>query len=196
MKPILFNTEMVRAILDGRKTMTRRAVKPQPTGIPALKMYQDDVWRLEWWNLNEFHLIKVPICPGDILYVRETWQYAYDLDGNEQPIEGTGRYLYAADNLPEPFGFWVNPDGTHRDSMPWRPSIHMPREAARVFLRVKNVYPQQLKDVTDVDARAEGFNSRDEFMIAILKKYPNCTEDSWFWADEFERCEKPEDGTK
>lgn len=75
-----------------------------------------------------------------------TWQYAYDLDGNEQPIEGTGRYLYAADNLPEPFGFWVNPDGTHRDSMPWRPSIHMPREAARIFLWVADVRVERLQD--------------------------------------------------
>lgn len=166
--------EMVRAILAGRKTVTRRVVKPQPPS-----------------NTHPNLFVAQPYIPSDILYVRETWQYAYDLDGNEQPIEGAGRYLYAADNLPEPFGFWVNPDGTHRDSVPWRPSIHMPREAARVFLRVKDVYPQQLKDVTDVDARAEGFNSRDEFMIAILKKYPNCTEDSWLWADEFERREKP-----
>ena len=87
---------------------------------------------------------------------RETWQYAYDLDGNEQPIEGTGRYMYAADDLPEPFGFCVNPDGTHRDSMPWRPSIHMPREAARIFLRVTNVRVERLQDMSREDAVFEG----------------------------------------
>lgn len=55
-----------------------------------------------------------------------------------------------------------------------------------------NVYPQQLKDVTEADARAGGFNSRDELMIAILKMYPDCTGDSWFWVIEFERTSKEE----
>lgn len=103
-------------------------------------------------------LYKPPYQPEDILYVRETWQYAYDLDGNEKPIEGTGRYLYAADGGPEPFGFWVNPNGTHRDSMPWRPSIHMPRTAARIFLRVKDVRVEQLQNIDDNGAKAEGAN--------------------------------------
>ena len=65
--------EEIRAILAGRKTVTRRVVKPQPTEQPAKKMCRDDVWRLEWWDVNEFHSIKIPYRPGDILYVRETF---------------------------------------------------------------------------------------------------------------------------
>ena len=157
MKPILFNTEMVRGLLNGTKTVTRRVVKEpyyigggvllpesgfcmhRGTRVTDGMPYPDSLYR-----------------PGSILYVRETWQYAYDLDGNEQPIEGTGRYLYAADRGPEPFGFWVNPDGTHRDRMPWRPSIHMPREAARIFLRVTDVRVERLQDMLPCDIQREG----------------------------------------
>lgn len=166
-KPILFNTEMIRAILEGQKTVTRRVVKPQPIchgPNVTFKPHGDDFFLSAEKNClrcrvcghdpeysregsNTSHHWIPPHRPGDILYVRETWQYAYNLDGNEQPIEGTGRYLYAADNEPEPFDFWVNPDGTHRDSMPWRPSIHMPREAARIFLRVTDVRVERLQDI-------------------------------------------------
>ena len=152
MKPIRFNTEEVQATLDDRKTVTRRVLKPHNTrkAQPCEYLQGEGLWFDD--EINEFdkdtHIkdYSISSCwigteiyiqkyasyrPGDILYVRETWQYAYDLDGNEQPIEETGRYFYAADYDSGPFGFWVNPDGTHRENMPWRPSIHMPREAAR-----------------------------------------------------------------
>lgn len=192
MKPILFNTEMVKKILLNQKTVTRRPVKPQPPIRPALKMCTDDIWRLEWWDLNTFHSIKVPYCIGDILYVRETWQYAYDFDGNERAIEGTGRYLYAADENNPSYDYWIMPDGTYRDSMPWRPSIHMPREAARIFLRVTDVRAEQLYCITGKQARAEGFLSRDAFIRAFLTMYPDCTVKSWVLVIEFERISKEE----
>lgn len=140
MKPINLKTWEVQAILDNRKTVTRRAMKPQQNMVTLIDG------------------IKFPYRPGEILYVQETWQYAYDLDGNYQPIDGTGRYLYAADGGPEQFGFWVNPDGTHRYSMPFCPSIHMPREAARIFLRVTDVHVERLQDITESQAMAEGCN--------------------------------------
>ena len=177
MKPILFNTEMVRAILDGRKTETRRIadidtkitcndgtanhdfaldnfVGGRPTGFVCRKCgfgvapprsrvpCGTSLFQPRYW-------------PGDILYVRETWQFAYDADGNDQLIEGTGRYLYAADGW-TPFNDWIMPDGTHRDVMPWRPSIHMPKEAARTFLLVTDVRAERLHDITIEGIQNEG----------------------------------------
>lgn len=178
MKPILFNTEMVKAILDGRKTVTRR-IADINTEITCGDGTKDHEFVLD--NFNPVHKPTGFVCrrcgfgvapphsrvpvgtslfrprywPGDILYVRETWQYAYDADENDRIIEKTGRYLYAADG-PAPYNDWIMLDGTHRDSMPWRPSIHMPKEAARLFLRVKNVRVERLHDLTQEDALKEG----------------------------------------
>lgn len=118
--PILFNTEMVRAILDGRKTVTRRVVKPQmPDHCPnCMHMHADYIYDRNAENIycascgNPFHPEMKPLYqPGDILYVRETWQ------------ECEWGYLYRA---------W--PQGLHQPGtykgMQWRPSIHMPKEAA------------------------------------------------------------------
>ena len=153
MKPILFNTEMVKAIMDGRKTVTRRLVKFKAGQNPQWTGYVPDGAVI--YGSHNIPAVKSPYQPGDVLYVRETWQYAYDADGNDQIIEETGRYLYAADD-PAPFNDWIMPDGTHRDSMPWHPSIHMPKEAARIFLRVKQVSVERLQDITEEQAIAEG----------------------------------------
>ncbi len=121
MKPILFNTEMVKAILDGRKSVTRRVVKPQP--------------------FSERKMGKQPCRPGDILYVRETWALQF------------GLYWHKA-------GLKVDENGcdTHGTLVPtkWRPSIHMPKEAARLFLRVTDVRVERLQNITPEQLRAEG----------------------------------------
>ena len=94
------------------------------------------------------------IQPGDILWVREKWQHVYNFDDGDQLIEGTGRYVYYADN-PMPFDYWVDPDtGEHKEQMPWKPSIHMPKEAARLFLRVKDVRVELLRNVFFTDGAA------------------------------------------
>lgn len=145
-KPILFNTDMVRAIMDGRKTVTRRALKhpfeihpngyiTKPRGNERLCPYEP------------------PYQPGDILYVRETWQYLYKLDGNDQIIENTGKYYYAATDTT---GEYVDSRGIMHETTPWHPSIHMPKEAARIFLKVTDVRVERLQDITDVDAEKEG----------------------------------------
>ena len=218
MKPILFNTEMVRAILDGRKTVTRRILKfkHRTVGwcpIPTDAKYYGVVgnWHVFDRDCNLYH-VKPPHKPGDILYVRETWQYAYDADGNENIDWESGRYLFAADN-PAPFNLWIMPDGTYRDSMPWRPSIHMPKEAARIFLRVKEVRVERLQDITVEQVAAEGVDdtvSNDG--AADLLKEPlamfaglwNSTikpadiptygwdANPWVWVIEFERISKEE----
>lgn len=124
MKPILFNTAMVKAIMAQRKTQTRRACKGQPVdGITS----PEDCGYKPAYN------------PGDVLYVRETWM----------PV--LNDYVYYADRSPEELAT------LKKSGLRWRPSIHMPREAARLFLRVTDVHMERLKDISEEDAKAEGF---------------------------------------
>lgn len=141
MKPILFNTDMVRAILDGRKTVTRRVVKPHfrpgETGWQVITEKHSGKYvrieNLDEWE-NETRYMKEPFRPGDILYVRETWTTVPD-----------GSYVYKASvECPDA---WA---GT------WHPSIHMPKEAARLFLRVTDVLVEKLQAITIDDVRKEG----------------------------------------
>ena len=153
-KPILFNTEMVRTILDGRKTCTRRLVKFLPGENPQWTGYIRDGLML-YNGKNEPCIRKAPYQPGDILYVRETWQYLYELDGNEQIIEGTGKYYYAATDT-IPFDTYVDASGVTHECVPWRPSIHMPKEAARIWLKVTDVRVERLQEMKPVDVIKEG----------------------------------------
>ena len=191
-KPILFNTEMVRAILDGRKTQTRRIVKPQPTN----PRHNNVGWI--GWDDGHGYRIKPPCEIGDVLWVRETWQYAYTYDYYDKAIEETGRYVYFADDT-MPFNYWIDTDsGEHKDQMPWRPSIHMPREAARIFLRVTDVRVERLQDIDDDGVVAEGLEigaQFDELWNRTVKKSDRAKlgweNNPWVWVIEFERCEKP-----
>ena len=153
-KPILFNTEMVQAILDGRKTCTRRLVKFLPGENSQWTGYIKDGLML-YNGRNEPCIRKVPYQPGDIMYVRETWQYLYELDGNEQIIEGTGKYYYAATDT-IPFDTYVDASGVTHERVPWHPSIHMPKEAARIWLKVTDVRVERLQEMKPVDVIKEG----------------------------------------
>ena len=121
MKPMLFNTQMVRAILDGRKTQTRRLIPDK-----YLRIFEKTTLKTI-----------APYRKGDILYVRETW-------GTYSPTYGTAPIIYyrADENAP--------------DDIKWRPSIHMPKEAARIFLRVTNVKVERLNEMRLKDCLAEG----------------------------------------
>lgn len=192
MKPILFNTEMVRAILDGRKTQTRRVIKPQPTN----PRWNNVGWL--GWDDGHGYRMKPPCEPGDVLWVRETWQHVYTYDDSDKAIEETGRYVYFADD-PMPFTYWVDTDtGEHKDQMPWRPSIHMPREAARIFLRVTDVRVERLQDIDDDGVVAEGLEigaEFDELWNRTLSKSDRSMfgwdANPWVWVIDFERCNKP-----
>lgn len=134
MKPILFNTAMVKAILEGRKTVTRRAIKPQPAG--ALRpMGKGSCWPGCFEAPGEERIYRPPYQPGDVLYVRETWA--------EMPYG----YVYREDE--------EEPEGWEVDDC-WRPSIHMPRVAARIFLRVTAVKAARLQEVEKEDVLREG----------------------------------------
>jgi hypothetical protein len=162
-KPILFNTEMVRAILDGRKTCTRRVIKPQPqSGLcytyagshkdcigkwtypnrGAHKLWGEEYKLPE--NIKDEELSKrwnPPYHTDDILYVRETWSEGYE----------DGTYIYrASDKLA---GL---PTFKESSKLIYHPSIHMPKEAARIWLKVTNVRVERLQEMKPVDVIKEG----------------------------------------
>lgn len=172
-KPILFNTEMVCAILDGRKSCTRRICKDaNEYTVPDMDFYNADRRTYAVHNFSDKEHTEqlsiaeriCPICPGDILYVRETWQYLYELDGNEQVIEDTGKYYYAATDT-IPFDTYVDENGVTHDHAPWRPSIHMPKEAARIWLKVTNVRVERLQDITSEQIYREGTEVEEPFVL-------------------------------
>lgn len=220
MKPILFNSDMVRAILDGRKTCTRRVIKPQPKshiayacmgsgcgkwgypGKDAWKYWDDDSFRLpDDISHNELKVKWTPPCHmGDILYVRETWCSAYDGE----------RYFYLSDKHTDR----EEKQLLDYNDVKWRPSIHMPKEAARIFLRVTDVRVERLQDITSEQIDAEGCKewaysvktgellpSGPSFFQIKWDRTIKPTDlplygweaNPWVFVIEFERCEKPEE---
>ena len=187
-RPILFSGPMVRAILDGRKTMTRRVVRLRAGEIA----HEGGDGRLHavanttWGDCIE-RVIQCPYgVPGDMLWVRETW--ASDVDGCPA---GLG---YRADHL-DPRG-----DGP-ANPMRWRPSIHMPRWASRLTLEITAVRVERLQDISEADARAEGCpaecpdgNAVDWFSgiwdgINAERGYP-WSSNPWVWVIGFERVQR------
>lgn len=217
-KQILFNTEMVRAILDGRKTCTRRVIKPQPYGkcTYPLGFVTDSTEKKEvgcfGFGIDEYggsiQYAKPSYQPGDILYVRETWKNA------------PNGYYYYED--------WQRDDIA--DVTKWRPSIHMPKEAARIWLKVTDVRVERLQDITEDETFEEGLDFTPPCLHLTGENYCDidgpCTSkikycdmssgelfwevlwnptikksvldrygwdaNPWVWVIEFERCDKPE----
>ncbi len=187
--PILFNMEMVRAILDCRKSCTRRIIKPQPQGYfevseEPLYIYDTD---------GKQGKITPPYQPGDILYVRETFIQA-----------AAHIFWYKADDKP-----WMSKD------LLWKPSIHMPKEAARIWLKVTDVRVERLQDITGLSVQKEGievdpnecaskFDFITELFLLFQKLWDSTIKKSdldrygwdtnpYVWVIEFERCEKPKE---
>ena len=145
-RPILFSAQMVRAILDGRKTQTRRVVK----GIDETYRGVEDgkAWQMD--ECGDCHDVPCPYgVPGDRLWVRETWQYGPDVTAGMMAAGKMSRrhVVYAA----------TVQDGHHPPS--WRPSIHMPRWASRITLEVIGVRVERLQEISEADAKAEGIYS-------------------------------------
>jgi hypothetical protein len=154
-KPIIFSAPMVRALLDGRKTQTRRVLKPQPSAEHYLSSSMVEGISAIFRNTHTGYRQDVPLpyAPGDRLWVRETWQRAWEADEDGNPATPEQTY-YRADG--EPFGAWEGADGEVHDAMPWRPSIHMPRWASRITLLVTDVRVQRVQDISEEDTLAEG----------------------------------------
>lgn len=186
MKPILFNTEMVQAILEGRKTVTRRPVKTQPDG-ELHRLHADSCFPGCFAEDGSGRVYRPPYMAGDVLYVRETWARSM-----------AGTFMYRADDKAIMVDHWL-------------PSIHMPREAARIFLRVTAARAERLQSISHEDAEQEGCWC-DESGLAMpidkfaelwdstipknpnkFKRYPYYWKDNpWVWVIEFEKISKEE----
>ena len=150
-KPILFNIEMVWAILDGRKTCTRRVVKTKQKDACGFYVtrYSDGsfagVYEYdEDERMFENQLIP-PYKPGDILYVRETWHKYTKRVGKGESC-----------HLAEFYGYKASIANSEDADEPWRPSIHMPKEAARIWLKVTDVRVERLQEITEEQTEEEG----------------------------------------
>lgn len=225
-KPILFNTEMVRAILDGRKTCTRRVAKNVPDHTHRIEpVYENCRFQFDCFYssyvvaLDAYADFCMPCLPpyqqGDILYVRETWMRfeCWNCEGDEagncakEPhisvLEKQGGcYLYRATSE-------ISGDAR------WHPSIHMPKEAARIWLKVTDVRVERLQEISEEGAEKEGcresVDSKTKFRIADILNFYEVWDSTikksdldrygwkanpWVWVIDFERCEKPKEERK
>ncbi len=211
-RPILFSGPMVRAILEGRKTVTRRVIKPQPylemdgeiinQGGPGEIQYGPE-WIPVWPHGHRFagRMLSWAQCPyglpGDRLWVRETWREAMTEDGHRC-------CAYRADGSYQ-CGKRQPPDADRICN--WRASIHMPRWASRITLEVVDTRPERLQDITEEDAKREGVVwvekrepgqdkfepcARESFEMlwdSINPKHPWAS-NPWVWRIEFKRVEE------
>lgn len=150
-KPILFSTPMVQAILRGEKTQTRRILKEE---MPVINQFNwpdinfkniyENIWKVYSGTQGFNPSFKCHYKIGDILWVRETWQHTKCLNINFED-ENYG-FVYKADGQPwEDYEEWT-----------WKPSIFMPKEACRIFLKLTNIRIERLNDINESDAIAEG----------------------------------------
>lgn len=157
-RPILFSGPMIRALLEGRKTQTRRPVK-LPDDAREVKYYAPPSGRsqqgwadpgVNYWTERGNHIDPCPYGqPGDLLWVRETWATdAPSLDDCRRGVESDG----------VAYGPYYRATASDFDvsSLRWRPSIHMPRFASRLTLEITDVRVQRLRDISEEDAKAEG----------------------------------------
>ena len=217
-KPILFNTEMVRAILAGQKTCTRRL----PNKRVREWYYEYDDWAntvggsgIKKLSEKEFYEQYLPYQVGDILYVRETWERfeCWNCEGDErgncpkEPKKSVldktcGCYMYRAT------------DEISGDAK-WHPSIHMPKEAARIWLKVTNVRVERLQEITEDETFDEGLDFKPPCLRFTGDNYCDMSAgelfgevlwdstikksdidrygwkaNPWVWVIEFERCDK------
>lgn len=224
-KPILFSTPMVQAILDGRKTQTRRVIKPQPKmklsyiaagdswgkwnypGRNTHKYWGDEYIVPETITETEKGKLWTPPCRGDdVLWVRETWfqqdctpDCAGQEDENECPFNRVGNACY---------GYKAQYTTGGDDDIKWRPSIHMPKEAARLFLRVTDVRVERVQDILCNDMIKEGVIPKTvkggqwqqwqrEYFAPLwdsisAKRGHSWASNPWVWVIEFEPADRPQ----
>ena len=149
MKPIIFSTKMVQALLDDRKTQTRRVIKNE-----IFQQWVEAGFTDEFIKNSENHWVEVsPYQPGDILWVRETWQRIDAAVGLDLELDGYA-YVYRASENGEAWAREI-------ENWKWRPSIYMPKEAARIFLQVTGIRVERVQDITGFDCVNEGIDTLD-----------------------------------
>jgi len=215
-KPILFNTETVQAILEGRKSCTRRIVKPQQfvgmlpdkckNKVPEEFLKEKKFMFKPYCDMTDIELIntayKAPYQLGDILYVRETW-HKY----NKRVGEGKSCHME------EFYGYKASVANSEDANEPWKPSIHMPKEAARIWLKVTDVRAERLQEITAESALLEGTDKyihlngkfdKNAILTSFMGIWNSTIKKSdldrygwdanpYVWVIEFERCEKPKE---
>lgn len=216
-KPILFNTDMVMAILEGRKSVTRRVMKPQPLFKTHRKfVFDDDTCPRKWEDCDDITKT-YQYQQGDFLYIRETWRVSA-----AKRYESLVRIGYRAGGkittIHFPNGCTDSIDRVAYDAFVekwlvdrWYPSIHMPKEASRIFLRVTDVRVERLQDMTSDDAEKEGcgeYLTESKFRVSTLGHFMEIWDSTihkkdldkhgwsanpWVWVIQFERVEVQND---
>lgn len=246
-RPILFNTEMVKAILSGSKITTRRCVKPQPQVELKHKLGycvdgdKKDIGKFGFASTEcggKILYVTPPAKVGDVLWVRETWQQVYETEifeaGKELNIRNvisnfddiskvcvglSTEYATPTTKPRNKYYVYKTDDIQYADekySLRWKPSLHMPKEAARIFLRVKDVRVERLDDMRVEDAVHEGINmdglitNRGIIEYRVWNRWNELWDSTipkkdlpvygseanpWVWVIEFERCDKPDEFT-
>jgi hypothetical protein len=188
-KPIIFSGPMVRAILEGRKTQTRRVLKPQPElewelkydyGAPSFWRWKTCRWDAKEIGPDYYVYDYAPNHTGDRLWVRETW-------GEMEQVHTGNRFIvYAADGEPED-------DSGFFPLEKWKPAIYMPRRASRITLEITNIRAEQLNDIAHEDATAEGCSNAEAYRELWdelnAKRGFGWDANPWVWVIEFERVE-------
>lgn len=201
-RPIIFNTAMVKAILEGRKTQTRRILKKQPpenldrhcwfSSSTATYGFTDQpIPAYKWWK------IKSPFgCVGDRLWVRET--FCIGSIEEQDHYQGWPKPLYVyQDGDPKQYPIhkeWCLSEGISFDDVQWKPSIHMPRSACRIVLEITNIRVERLLSISESDCVKEGIGSslirdckKPKFMQLWEEIYGEgtCLDNPWVWVIEF-----------
>lgn len=218
-KPILFNTEMVRAILGGRKTCTRRLIKHNVDAVLNSPYHKKHPEVEDKQIISKLCL--PPYQPGDILYVRETWAWCPCWDCMDDAVQGRCEYgehrIYDGKKGHGCYMYRAScEDNEYPTADTWHPSIHMPKDAARIWLNVTEVRVERLQEITEDGAILEGaidnrgfihapddeyntIHSAKEHFIDIwnstIKKSDfdryGWDANPWVWVITFEPCEKP-----
>ena len=207
-RPILFSGPMVRAILDGSKTQTRRIVKPQPSTMPITNGSADGTYEawpngdscLDWGDVvsDPLYYAQAGYCPhgqpGDRLWVRETWAHdAPDLDTCRRGVESDGLFC-------GPY-YRATARDFDQQSLTWRPSIFMPRWASRITLEITDVRVQRVQEIAPEDAMHEGVTApllTDKYTTMVggfahlwdsinAKRGYSWANNPWVWALTFRR---------
>lgn len=196
-RPILFSGPMVRALLEGRKSQTRRVVKPQPNNVAGPYHPESRGITWVWMARDDFpgytYATQDFRCPygkpGGLLWVRET--FGCLCHNSMQPMTGCELLYRATDDHEDPLSGW-------------RPSIHMPRWASRLTLRLTDVRVERVQDISEEDALAEGCRSQvkhsalfaDLWESINAKRGYSWESNPWVWALLFEVIQKNVDEVK
>lgn len=194
-RPIIFNDAMSLAVVELRKTVTRRPLALKHQGHDFVRMqdgYPDGLRAVFTIDDDADYSVRSPFgMPGDKLWVREAWSLPpsalsiYYRAGNGARLLSSHD---ASDNM-ESVNAWVNKLSRVTGPSVWAPSIHMPRWASRTVLDVLDVRVERLQSMSDEDARAEGFESRAAFIETWDAIYPtmDMRHNPWVWVIEFRR---------